>query len=485
MPTLTQILAEPKDRSALLSELRTYLKVRREEIRSLHRGGSSGPFILIRLTALVDTLLGEVYQQELSNFEREHGQAIQEGCAVVAVGGYGRGELNPYSDIDVMFLYRPEFREAMECVAMEVLYLLWDLQFTIGHSSRTISECIRIAQSDITAKTALMEARLLTGSEELFEDFQQTFRNRVLPRRVEDYIDEKRREMNQRHFQYGSSIYLVEPNVKESPGGLRDIHFLQWIAMARYRLSSLTDLHRGGRLTSREYREITRAQDFLWRVRNEMHFHAGRASDILTFDEQKRLADFFNYPDEPHRLGVERFMRRYYISATRIHDISNRFIQRATPRSWKRKIVDTLLSRSIESFTLTRHVIRVSERRQSSFPRDGGELMNLFYLAQIHGLRISSRTLDLIHASRDRIPKDLRVSPEANRLFHAVISWPSGTADTLRLLQRLRILRKVIPEFAKVDRMVQYDRYHKYTVDEHTFRAVGIIQELADGSDTI
>ncbi|MBI4715640.1 MAG: [protein-PII] uridylyltransferase [Nitrospirae bacterium] len=485
MATLNQILEAPSDRAALISDLKTYLRTRREEIRRLHEEGSSGHFVLIRLTSLIDTLITEIYQRELARHPTSGSGKLAEGCAVVAVGGYGRGELNPYSDIDIMFLYRNGMQDETERAAMEVLYLLWDLQFTIGHSTRTIAECVRIARSDITAKTALMEARLLTGSETLFEEFQKAFRSRVLPRRPEEYIEEKRREMRARHLQYGSSICLVEPNVKESPGGLRDVHFLQWVAMARYGVASPSDLHRQGYLTPREYRDLVRAQEFLWRVRNEMHFHTGRASDVLTFEEQKRLADVFHYADEPHRLGVERFMRRYYIAAARIHDVSSRFIERATPVPWRQKIRDLLLSRRVGPFTLSPRTLRVSERRKFEVLEDGGELLRLFYLAQIHGLRIDSRSRDLLHRHRDRIPRDLRLSPAANRVLLEILSWPRDAANTLRLLHRARLLQKLIPEFARVDRMVQYDHYHKYTVDEHTFLAVEKAQNLLDGSETL
>ncbi len=479
MTSISQILSAPADRPALVANLKNYIALRNQEIHDLHKNGASGLYIVIRITGLLDTIISEIYHYGVSKYEAAHNTSIADKCAVVAVGGYGRGELNPHSDIDIMFLYRNDARHAVESISTDILYLLWDLKYTIGHSIRTIEDCVKIGSSDFTARTSLMEARMIAGSESLFKEFQEAFTNKVIARNVRAYIEERLKYMRERYQQYGSSIYLVEPNIKEGKGGLRDIHCLQWVSIARYRTYSLSEFHKQGYISKVGYNELLEAQDFLLRIRNELHFHAGKAADVLTAEDQWRIANFFGYKDEPHRLGVEAFMRDYYRHASHIHDISTRVIEKAIPSQLWKQGLDFIASRHVKPcFVLTKDTIHVPEYHQEIFFSDMKNVISLFYLALVHNLSVSTHTMSMLYRNSDRVANDLYLSPEINKIFRSILSWPQGIAAILRQMHKVKVLQKLIPEFEKISCHASYDYYHKYTVDEHSFLAVQIAEEL-------
>jgi len=285
--------------------------------------------------------------------------------------------------------------------------------------------------------------------------------------------------MRERYKQYGASIYLVEPNVKEGKGGLRDIHCLRWVMIARYRIYSLSEFHRQGYVSLRGYSELVDAQDFLLRVRNELHFHAGKSSDILTVQDQWRIAQFFGYRDEPHRLGVEAFMKDYYMHASHIHDISQRLIEKAIPKPVWKSGIEMITSRFIKPcFVLTRDTIHVPERYQDLFFSDMKNIVYLFYLSLVHGLKVSTHTMSMLYRNSDKVKGDLYSYPEINKIFRQIISWPRGIAEVLRQMHKVKVLQKLIPEFEKIACYASYDYYHKYTVDEHSFLAVQMAEDL-------
>ena len=479
MTSLSQILSDTSDRAALINHLKNYLAKKRQEIHDLHKDGASGLYIVTRISSLTDRIITELYNHELNKSEKSRNISIGDKCTIIAVGGYGRGELNPHSDIDIMFLYHDDAKDAVETISTNILYLLWDLKFNIGHSVRTIDDCIKISNTDFTARTALMESRMITGSEPLFDEFQKTFMEKVIARNVRAYIDERLKNMRERYKQFGTSIYLVEPNIKEGKGGLRDIHCLRWVIIARYRIDSLAEFHKRGYITKVGYQELTEAKDFLLRVRNELHFHANKASDVLTVEDQWRISKLFGYTDEPHRLGVEAFIKDYYMHASHIHDISSRMIEKALPvQKWK-KGMETITSRFVKPcYVLTKDTIHVPDRYQEVFFSNGKNAVYLFYLSLIHNLKISTHTMSMLYRNSALIPDDLYQSPEINKIFRMILSWPQGVAETVREMHRVKLLQKVIPEFEKISCYASYDYYHKYTVDEHSFIAVQTAEDL-------
>lgn len=479
MTSITEIISSSSEKAVVISALKEYISKRVGEISDLHRKGASGLYIVTRISSLTDKIISEIYHYELNKYESSHNSPLSEKCAVVAVGGYGRGELNPFSDIDIMFLYKNDAREAVETVSMAVLYLLWDLKYNIGHSIRTVDDCVKVGSADFTVRTALLEARLITGSEPLYNEFQTTFSNKVVGRDVKSYIEDRLANIRDRYKQYGSSIYLVEPNVKEGKGGLRDIHSLKWVVIAKYRIYSLAEFHKQGYVSKRGYNELVDAQDFLLKVRNELHFHAGKAADVLTVEEQLRMSKFSGYTDAPHRLGVEAFMKDYYMHASHIHDISTRAIEKALPKPVWKAGVELLTSRFVKPcFVLTKDTIHIPERYNDAFFSDMKNVVYLFYLALINGLKISTYTMSMLYRNSDRVTHDLYSLPEVNKVFRQIISWPHGIADTLRNMHKVKVLQKLIPEFERISCYSSYDYYHKYTVDEHSFIAIQMAEDL-------
>src|SRR5213594_3934445 len=306
---------------------RASLVGRRQAIAAAHARGASGVETVTALTALADDILRDHYALEYA------GTFSPAGVVLVALGGYGRRELAPSSDIDLMFLYEPLHEREARAVSAAILHVLWDLGFLVGHSLRTIADCRSMGRTDLTVRTSLMEARWLAGDQALFDEFTRTYREQVSGKRVQDYVAHKLGERQEEYGKYGSTNFLLEPNIKKSRGGLRDLHLLKWTALARYETSSFEDLSAVGLLSAGDVAALWDAQEFFWRVRNELHFFALRAQDIVTFDEQIRIAGLWGFKDLPHLLAVEQFMQQYYRHSTRVCDITSRFVSQAMQRS--------------------------------------------------------------------------------------------------------------------------------------------------------
>ena len=278
------------------------LTERREVIQQRLLDGASGAEAMDALTELVDGLIIGRYRNGLRHLGEATEVAASHSCCLVALGGYGRRELAPHSDIDLMVLFKADAEAMIPDLVKTVLHPLWDAGFQVGHSVRTIQECLDLAAEDLTIRTSMMEARFLAGSAPLFQEFHDRYARRIVGRGLDRFIDQKLEERRREYEKFGATVYLLEPNVKKSQGGLRDLHVLQWIGMARYRAATIRELADRGILSRQDYRALTDAREFLWRVRALMHVHAGSAQEILTFDEQVWLAQRFGYQDRPHLL---------------------------------------------------------------------------------------------------------------------------------------------------------------------------------------
>jgi [protein-PII] uridylyltransferase len=462
--------------------LRKELDARRDEIRALAEAGASGRRVVRRLTRLTDELLTALYLDAAGRHIGGRRPGHSPGLALVAVGGYGRAELNPHSDIDLLFLHDPARRPDATPVVNEVLYPLWDLRFAVGHAVRTLADCLEMGQADLSVRTAMMESRLLAGDEALYRRFARDFGQKVVRRDVASFLYQKAEEQRIRHERYGSTVFLQQPNVKESPGALRDIQYLIWIAIARYGVGDLKGLEERDLIATPDYQALVKAQGFIWRIRNALHFSHGKRVDILTFEDQLALSERFGMADTARSRGVERFMRRYYQYASRVLDVTSRFVDRATARPRSRSLSTMLFSRRVAPyFILTSREIRVDPAREDAFLADGKGVVNLFHLAQVYGLRIHHETVEwLTHASLSG--RALR-SRAACEVFLNILRWDSGMAETLQRMHRLRVLGRILPEFARVDRLVTFSQYHKYTVDAHTLHAMEIMEALRKEDD--
>jgi [protein-PII] uridylyltransferase len=471
-------------RSALLPVFKTFIAEERERIEAAHRGGGSGLEIVGLHTELVDALICQLFRladEGVAGSVRER----TAGCAVVALGGYGRRELNPGSDVDVMFLYRRDMDEYVGAILHHVLYVLWDLGFSVGHSCRSLADAQRMMDTDLTARTAMLEARLLAGYPAVFGDMQERVWRGLQGRRVQQYIAEKLDEQKRRHEKFGGSVYLQEPNIKEGPGGLRDFHVALWIARARHRLATLADLAHLGLLTPVEIGQCVQALDFLLRVRSELHYLQGGKHDVLNLAIQVPVAANLGFSDGP-KYGVERFMRQYYLRAGGLHQLSTRIIERCAerPGSHVEAMMKKLRARDIgDDFVELNRQIHILPAQRDCFRADPVRMLKIFWYRQEMGYDLSGDAKEAVRSHLDLIDDEFRRSNRALGFFLAILRAPVGVAETLRQMQQLGVLTAYVPEFARIACLVQFDYYHRYTVDEHTFVLLDHLESLRGAED--
>ncbi len=439
--------------------MRSFLEEEGKVIREAHFSGASGGEIVQRRTALIDRFLREAHHRRES------------APCLLAVGGYGRGELNPFSDIDIMFLCKDEADRER---AVELLYLLWDAGMDIGYSVRTISECTELARQDIKIRTSLLEARLIAGDAGLFSAFLAAMQSSVFYWKPSGFVTEKIAERNATRLKYGGSIYLREPNIKEGTGGLRDIHIALWIAFVHFQVPSLSHLISKGVLSDGQYGVFLRSRNFLWRLRNEMHYLTGRKNDHLTFDLQEQAAKDFGFRDSAHLLAVERFMKAYFIHARNIKEFSNIVVEAALPRPRKRWFERT---RTLGEFSLVGNtlVLRGEQDCCSDIL-----LLQAFRIAQSQNAVFSDRLKACVRSCR--LGEEALRSPRGSELFREILNDPANLSDTLSLMKDLRFLGRYIPEFRTIQALARHDYYHMYAVDEHILLAIRNLEKLWSGN---
>lgn len=454
------------------------LQERRDGIGQRLRDGASGTEIVSGFTDLVDSVLIARYRNVIRQHVGESAVGMQQ-CCLVAVGGYGRRELSPYSDIDVMVLYHAGGEKVVKTLSAQVLHHLWDLGFQVGHSVRSIQDCLVVAEEDLAVKTALMESRFLTGGSAVFQEFQQRFSRRVLGRRVGSFIFEKIEERKRDYAKFGETIYLLEPNIKKTKGGLRDLHLLQWVGMAKYQASTLQELANRGILAHQDYTDLSEAREFLWKVRALLHLEAGRAQDILSFDEQVRLAKEFGFDDHSHLLAVEQFMQLYYRHTTGIYDRCSRFVNRSQDHSWWNRMKGWWPQSLINGcFSLSGSNLSVPQEKLLDVLHNPGKLLDLFKLSQERELSIDGLTLEEIHRHMETVSDEVFCTLSASQAFKDILSGPGLVGKTLALMHQARVLEKLVPAFGRVRGLMQFNQYHKYTVDEHSLFTVRQVERL-------
>ncbi len=412
-----------------------------------------------------------------------------ERMAIVAVGGYGRGTLAPGSDVDLLFLLPARQTPEGEKLVEFILYFLWDLGLKVGHSTRNIGECIRLSRSDMTIRTAILEARYLVGDRALADELAQRFGEEVVKGTGREFIAAKLAERDQRHRQQGTSRYLVEPNVKEGKGGLRDLQTLFWIAKYYYRVDSDEELVKLGVFSKTELALFRKAEDFLWAVRCHLHFMTGRAEERLSFDVQREMARRLGYTSHPGMRDVERFMKHYFLIAKDVGDLTNIFCAALEERHVK---APPRLNRFFPLSRRRRRTItgstdfvvdneRINTANASVFEKDPVNLIRIFHLADRYDLSFHPEAMQEIARSLKLIDGSLRDDPEANRLFVEIVSSRRNPELVLRRMNEAGVLGRFVPDFGKIVSMMQFNMYHHYTVDEHLIRAIGVLAEIERG----
>ena len=467
-------------RPLYLSGCKNFLAKYREEIKELHRGGSCGSDTTHLLSDMMDELHNKLFLSIV--YDISGGDEMLEHISLVAVGGYGRGELNPYSDIDIMFLHDGILPSVtVEDIAQKLLYFLWDMRLDVGYSVRMISDCIEMASADGTVKTALMDARFLSGSRPLFANLTKVVFTQILTKSSDSFIKEKMADLKSRREKYGSTVYLLEPNLKEGEGGLRDLQTAIWVARVKYKFIDLRELIIKGIVDEEELEAYHAALDYLWRIRNELHYFNGRKNDQLTFDAQVHLARFLGYEDSGRVLAVEDFMRDYYRHGNKVEHFTSSLISRCIWRDeGALKILGYFVRRPVGAgcFVLKGELIVPDETIVENKP---GVMMEIFELAQKHGVTLNVRVKGLIRKNLALINDKFRRSREVNQSFLNILRSPKGVANTLRLMHHLEFLNRFIPELEHIYCKVQHDLYHIYTVDIHTLFAVEQAEKILSG----
>jgi [protein-PII] uridylyltransferase len=471
-------------RAGVTQRLKAALAAGRAEIaRRLEERPWRGSETAAAYAWLADQLLRLAYDFTAGRLYPNPNPTDAERLLLMAVGGYGRGEMALHSDVDIAFVTPWKQTPWAEQVIEAMLYLLWDLGLKVGHSSRSLAEMVAEAQGDHTVRTALLEARYLWGDEALFDEAEARFRREVVAGKVDQFVTLKLEERNARHQRMGDSRYVVEPHVKEGKGGLRDLHTLFWIGKYVYKVGSVAELVDVGLLSPAELRQFQRSERFLWAVRCHLHLVSGRAEERLTFDYQREIAQRMHYADRPGKSPVERFMRHYFLHAKTVGDLSGVFLAHLDEkfaRSGRRFGLPAIRRRprKLEGFVLDRG--RLALPSDDFFREDPIRLLGIFALADRYELEI--HPLAMRAAARDaKLVDDARADPRANALFLEVLTSPRDPETVLRWMNEAGVFGRFVPEFGRVVAQMQFDMYHHYTVDEHTIRAVGLLARIEKG----
>lgn len=464
-----------KEKARLKTLAGEWLAARREAIRNTFTTDNNADSMLAAYTQAMDELLAALYDYA----------ATQKGAkvSVLAVGGYGRAELFPYSDIDLLILYDGSSPEEAAAIAENILYPLWDIGLKVGQAHRTIDECMAMASEDISVRTTLLDARFIAGSRAVFERFQSRFEAEIMSVTVPEFVEAKLAERDNRHVRFGDSRYMLEPNVKEGKGGLRDLHTLWWLVRYIYHVKDLSELLQSNRLTREEYEAFVQARQFLWRVRIHLHYLTGRAEDRLTFDRQHALAVAMGYGHPSANRAIERFMRRYFVAVRTVGNTTRIFCAILEEEKMRKPQKSLAWLRNMPwklgSFRLEGE--RLNVKNEHAFEQYPILMLEIFRMAQVNGLDIHPHALQLIARNLHLIDDNLRHDRKANQLFMDILLAEQGPEATLRRMSEAGVLGRFITDFGRIVGQTQFNMYHVYTVDEHTLVALGILRAVEKG----
>jgi len=461
---------------------KNFLKVEEQRIHELHNAGAGGLEIAHARANLIDVVVRSIHEASILT---NKGQALP--IALVATGGYGRGTLNPRSDIDLLFLMpraSTKLPLPLQEFVQNLLYLLWDVGFKVGHACRSIKECIEEAHADQENKTSLMDARLIAGDSTLFAQFQDRFSKACLQNSQTKYFDLRRQDLRNRHQKYSRTVFLQEPNVKESCGGMRDYQNIQWVSLVKRGSKNLKDLVDAKLLTAGAYRELEEAYDFLHRVRNELHYHAQKATDQLTLQLQGIVSTSFSYPQKSILRKTEAFMRDYYRHTRNIYQHTGSLMEIFQIEEENRSDTGlrsflTFRRKSREEFDgFIAREGRIYPANNDIFKDDPNRMMRLFQHCQVRDLRLSPPMRKLVKENSDQIDRSFRWAKPNRETFQAILERKGSVAGSLRQMHSLGFLGNYLPEFGALDCLVQHEFFHRYTADEHTLRCVDQLDQL-------
>jgi [protein-PII] uridylyltransferase len=458
---------------------REYVDGVRAELYQRHLAGAGGLEIVHDFSAAMDRLLKAVFRYadgaHAKRFSRLH-----QRLTVVARGGYGRAELNPYSDIDLLFLHDYKPGPYLEVVTETILHALWDAGLVIGYSVRNAAQCVKMAAADLKEKTAILDARLLAGDDELYARFEQALVSDVLNRDQQNFFKAKLEESRGRHKRYGDSVYLLEPQLKEGEGGLRDLHTALWLAKVKYKVHTLAELVQRAIISDPEMGEVIGAQDFLLRLRNALHFASRRHTDQLTFEFQEQIAPSLGFRDGDGLAASAHLMRAYYQQASTILRFAEGLIARVTEDMTTSRFFGRIPGRQIRPGVIIQsRVLGIADGQL--FTRSPLNLITIFEDCQAHGVKLSGNAYQLVRDHLPLIDDQMRRAPETGAALMRILSARQRVGETLEAMHRAGVLGAIIPEFGNLYARVLHDLYHIYTVDRHSLAAVRELEKLRAG----
>jgi len=469
-----EMTTRPHFRQSVLAARET-LGSGRENLRRQHQGGLAAVQLCARLTDLWDSVVRRLFDAALEDLEME---PLRQRIALIPHGGYGRRDVAPYSDLDLMFLHQGVAREDLTDLVSRLMQDLYDAGLAPGHSVRTPSEAVQLARGDATIYTSLVEARFLVGAEPLFLDFRERFA-RMTSRRFRSLFEEIVKARREEQIQYGDTNYLLQPNIKRSGGGLRDIQLLRWLGFARFGTADPDGLLRQKVLLKEDQRQLIRARAFLLAARNEMHFHADKCQDVLTRPEQLRLAERQGYRGQDGLLPVEEFMQEYFRRTGQIRYLVSRFVDSLQPKPTVSQVLHPVFGHLVDrDYRVGWNRISATQAGLEKLRRDLDEVLRLADLANLYDKRIDHATWAAVCRAAPNYPDS--ISGHVAERFLSLLARPARLGELLRRLHELGVLERIVPAFRHARGLLQFNEYHKYTVDEHCIRAVESATALAD-----
>ncbi len=477
-------------RGAVLARLKELLAQALEQAEAQLLEDGNGRACAAGLSQFQDELIHLIYDFAVCHVYRATNPSDAERMAVVATGGYGRGLLAPGSDIDLLFVHPFKLTAWGESVVEYILYLLWDVGFKVGHATRSVEQCVKLSKADMTIRTAILDARLIFGDEELFKEMQDRFAKDVVAGSASDFIEAKMSERDERHERSGQSRYRVEPNIKDGKGGLRDLHTLHWLSKYIHGDDPGAGVLSAGIFTPDEFHTFRKCEDFLWTVRCHLHFTTGRAEERLAFELQPILAERLGYTEHDGLIPAERFMKHYFLTAKDVGDLTGILCSALEVQQLKTSPgLDALLRPG--SWKLRRMIAKTTDFRvengrlnvvnDQAFCNDPVNLIRFFAQAEQYDMAFHPEAVRLLRRSLRLIDDKLRANKEANRIFLEMLDAKVNPEGALRRMNEAGVLGRFVPEFGRVVSMMQFNMYHHFTVDEHLLRTVGILSRIDRG----